>query len=139
RYSEPKAFQQFSIRCQRPKSAHTRADLVLVGLLEAISDRIADVLERLAGEVDTLSLEIFEPEPGASARRDLHLIIRDIGRQGDLNSKARESLVSIGRLISFLTASVIERDATPEVRGRLKTLTRDANALADHASFLSNK
>ena len=62
-----------------------------------------------------------------------------VGRQGDLNSKARESLVSLGRLTAFLASSADGHGAAAEVRGRLKTLGRDAGALADHASFLSNK
>src|SRR5690606_27001672 len=62
RSSEPRGFQQFAARCQRPRSGHTSAEQVLTGLLDAISDRIADVLEQQAADVDALSLEIFEHE-----------------------------------------------------------------------------
>lgn len=139
RYSEPRAFQQFAARCQRPRSGHTSAEQVLTGLLDAISDRIADVLEKQAADVDALSLEIFEHESAPQPRRDLKLIVRAIGQLGDLNSKTRESLVSLGRLTAFYAAAITGRGASGELRGRLKSIAGDASALADHASFLSNK
>lgn len=139
RHSEPRAFQQFATRCQRPRSGHTSAELVLAGLLEAISDRIADLLEKLAMDVDALSLEIFEFETGPQLRRDLQLIVRAVGRQGDLNSKARESLVSLGRLTAFFAMVATGRGMGGDLRSRLKSLAKDTDALADHASFLSNK
>ena len=49
------------------------------------------------------------------------------------------SLVTLERLIAFLTAIGGQRGAGKEWRARLKSLARDTHFLADHATFLSQK
>ena len=61
-----------------------------------------------------------------------------IGRKGDMLTMARESLLTIVRLTSFHQASGNSKQAR-DLRQELKILQRDASALSDHASFLSNK
>ena len=51
----------------------------------------------------------------------------------------RESLVSIGRLVTFLSAAVEGAKWTKDMREQLKTMQRDVASLTDHASYLSNK
>src|SRR5215510_6804948 len=76
---------------------------VLMDLLDAVIDRAADILERIGAEVDQVSHDIFEPDkPSADRSRSYNDILTTIGRKGDLTSKVRESLVSIGRLLLFL-------------------------------------
>ncbi len=62
-----------------------------------------------------------------------------IGKKGDLTSKVRESLVSIGRLISFVTVETDTGRWSKEQKAQFKTLQRDVSSLTDHASYLSNK
>ena len=53
--------------------------------------------------MDAISRAIFQNEVDKERRRsDYKALLRQIGRSGDLNSKVRESLVSIGRLVNFL-------------------------------------
>src|SRR5678809_1303510 len=49
RYVEPKSFELFIARVQRPGANALAGDAVLIGLLETVIDRAADILERLAG------------------------------------------------------------------------------------------
>jgi magnesium transporter len=65
--------------------------------------------------------------------------MRAIGRKGDLNSKVRESLVSIGRLVLFLANEADGMKWPKEMRAQLKVMQRDVGSLSDHASYLSNK
>ena len=54
----------------------------------------------------------------------------------------RESLVSIGRVVAFMTALVDQMKQTREMkdnRARIRILQRDIQSLTDHASFLSGK
>ena len=139
RYSEPRAFQAFLNRAQRHQSDCSSGESVLVSLLDAVTDRSADILERIATDIDAVSAEVFENHVSRQSKsRDFQDILREIGRKGDLNSKARESLVSLGRLLTFLVQN-LEAKASRDHRNRLKTLMRDIHALTDHASFLSNK
>ena len=51
----------------------------------------------------------------------------------------RESLVSIGRLVTFLSAESDGIKWPKDMRAQLKTMQRDVSSLTDHASYLSNK
>ena len=140
RYSEPRSIQVFATRAQRTAGTYHTGEAVLIALLEAIVDRTADILERLGLEIESLSRDLFEHEgPQRPRAREFHEILRTIGQKGDLNGKARESLVSLGRVLTFLTQSLISNHASRDLRNRATTLSRDLNSLADHSSFLSNK
>ncbi|MEZ5590618.1 MAG: magnesium transporter CorA family protein [Gammaproteobacteria bacterium] len=144
RYTEPMPFTTFSARVQRNGLGYQRAEYVLAGLLDAIIDRVADILERIGSDLDLLSLDVFEhPDMQPTKGRDFQRVLRQVGKLGDLTSKARESLVSIGRLLGFLNrpqqGSQQRYKPTKEMRVRIKTLSRDVQSLTDHASFLVNK
>ncbi len=142
RYHDPLPFRKYMAYAERHPSVCSSAQMLLAGLLEAIVERIADVLERVGGDLDELSSGVFAPPSRESkanrVSHDLRAAMERIGRNGDLLSKARESLTSLGRMLTFVmqsTAVVL----TGEERSRYKTLSRDVLALADHAAFVSNK
>jgi magnesium transporter len=140
RYAEPQSFALFAGRCQRSPGPFGRGDGVLAGLLDALIDRVADVLERIGLEVDGISHEVFEHPTTPRKSGDFQRILRSLGRRGDLTSKVRESLVGIGRLVMFLgQAGTPNVKAAKDLRNRLRTMTRDVRSLTEHASFLSGK
>lgn len=141
RYDEPKPFRLVENKLARGTAPGATGETVLLELLDAVIDRCADILERAGADVDDVSRHIFEPEGAARtghAKRYSDILIT-IGRKGDLTSKVRESLVSIGRLVTFVTAEQDPVAWSKEMRGQLKTMQRDVVSLTDHASYLSNK
>jgi len=139
RYHDPLPFRRFTAYSQRHPTAASSALAVLAGLLEAVIERSADILERVSADLDELSTSIFATrERGQDTSRDLRGVMERIARIGDVVSKSRESLVSLGRLLSYVQQSS-SVTLTSELRARFKTLSRDVLALADHASFLSSK
>ncbi len=140
RYDEPKPFALVENKLARACSPGITGEMVLMELLDAVIDRCADILERIGADVDQVSHEIFEPESErhGHAKRYSQILIA-IGRKGDLTSKVRESLVSIGRLVAFLSAVIEGVKWTKDMREQLKTMQRDVASLTDHASYLSNK
>ena len=65
-----------------------------------------------------------------------------VGEEGDFNSRMRESLVSIGRMVAFMQVVLDQGRENKEMRenrARVKIVQRDIVSLADHASFLSGK
>jgi magnesium transporter len=71
--------------------------------------------------------------------RSFREILKDLGKKGDLNSKVRESLVSIGRLVLFLANEAEGLRLQKDQRTLVKSMQRDVVSLTDHASYLSNK
>jgi magnesium transporter len=136
RYSEPQPFNTFANRAERQINLWPRGDMILAGLMEAIIDRTADVLEKVGREVDQLSKQIFGANGDAS--RDYQKVLMLLGARNDLTSKARESLISMGRMLAFLS-QVIDLKATKDMKGHIKVMTRDVQSLADHTTYLSNK
>src|SRR6202521_3634469 len=141
RYDAPKPFMLVENKLARACAPGITGEMVLMELLDAVIDRNADILERAGSDMDTISHDIFEPEGAARtghAKRYSDILIA-IGRKGDLTSKVRESLVSIGRVVTFVAAAVDGVKWSKDMREQLKTMQRDVTSLTDHASYLSNK
>lgn len=139
RYIDPQPFRTFVARCERTMVPVGKAELVLTSLLDAVVDRMADVLERIGTEVETISREIFDYDPkSAPGGRDFQDVLRRLGRKNDLTGKMRESLLSISRILSFLTQA-LDSKPSKDVKSHLKTLTRDVQSLQSHSSSLDGK
>jgi magnesium transporter len=140
RYAEPKSFDLFIARVQRPGSNALTGEAALVGLLEAVIDRAADILERLAGEIERISRDVFRATAlRPDERRPFRDLLNDIGRRGDLDSKIGESLATLGRLLAFLAPTFEAANLDRELRGRVSSMVSDVRSLSDYASFLSDK
>ncbi len=128
------------------QTAYAGACEAFVGLLEAIVDRIADILERIAGELDTVSHRLFRSSTVETERKrrparsnaDLRVILRRVGRSGDLASKIRDSLLGIARIVPYVEnngAAWLPTEAT----SRLQTLRQDIYSLSQYDEHLTNK
>jgi magnesium transporter len=140
RYDEPRPFTIVGAKLARSCPAPVTGESVMMDLLDAVVDRAADILERTSAEVDQVSHDIFEPEGSEADRsRSYNDILKTIGRKGDLTSKVRESLVSIGRLLLYLANEADAMRWPKEMRATLKGMQRDVQSLSDHATYLANK
>ena len=144
RYAEPKAFANYLARAQKPGAVTCcTGELVMMALIEAICDRLADALERVGRDIDAVSRSVFRKKASQkplSNTEDLQAVIEKIGRDGDLLTKARESLVSINRVLTYhTTLDGKDKQIVKDARTRSKALYRDVVALTDQATFLSNK
>jgi magnesium transporter len=139
RYDEPRPFMIVGNKLARVCPHNVTGEHVLMDLLDAVIDRAADILERIGVEVDRVSHDIFDPGSRSDRARSYNDILKTIGSKGDLTSKVRESLVSIGRLVLFLANEADQLKWAKEMRAQLKTMQRDVGSLSDHATYLSNK
>jgi magnesium transporter len=140
RYDEPKPFTIVGTKLCRSSPTTVTGETVLMELLDAVIDRAADILERIGVDVDAVSHDIFEPDQSsASSARNYRAILKTIGRKGDLTSKVRECLVSIGRVLLYLANEADNMKWAKETRGELRGMQRDVQSLSDHAAYLSNK
>ena len=142
RYADPKPFRLYERLVSRPTLGEISGERVMIGLLESFIDRLAQLLENTGDGIDQISREVFGNKATKPTRktRDLQSLIERIGKKGDVLTLARESLVSISRLVSFHQSSGSDdQKSARERKQELKVLLRDAAALSDHAAFLSDK
>lgn len=140
RYIEPQAFKLFISQLHSVDFVPNRAATVLIELLEATIDRLADILEVIGHRLEEYSKHIFRPDLAVqgSEKPNYQNLIQKIGANADLNTYARECLVTFSRLIPFFGQSV-GTELDTEEHARLGTLSKDIGALSDHASFISSK
>jgi magnesium transporter len=141
RYDDPKPFSLITNKLGRFCPHNITGSAVFMDLLDAVIDRSADILERIGADVDQLSHDIFEPprarrRQGWGAHND---ILRTLGRVGDLTSKVRESMVSVGRLLLFLANEAEGMRWAKDARAQLQSMQRDIHSLTDHSSYHTNK
>jgi len=156
RYDEPRAFPIVATRLGRVCPQGAVGETVLVELLEAIVDRDADLLEQIGVDVDRLSRRVFDrsngqgragehakpqsaPAPKENANQRYRAILSHIGRKEGLVSKARESLASLQRLLSFLGTDTETFTASKDAKATIKSMSRDVAGLSDYAAFIGDK
>lgn len=114
-----------------------------VGLLEAVVDRLADVLEWVGRELDSISKRVFRADPthqrnASRVDAELRATLRSIGRLGDTVSNLRDSLVGVNRIVHYV-AEIASAWIPKDLRPRFKTLWKDVASLADYDAQLNNK
>jgi magnesium transporter len=141
RYHDPRPFRTYPAHAEHMPSGCASAHAVLFGLLEEIVDRLADLLERAAEEIDGISRAVFSRRaPGAREAQDFRAILERIGAKGDLLSNIRYSLLTLERMLGFLSQLTMERAKGEKMlRAHAKSLARDTRSLVDHAGYLTQK
>jgi magnesium transporter len=139
RYDEPRPFLLVGNKLTRTCPQSATGETVLMELLDAVIDREADLLERIGLDVDQVSHDIFDPGSRSAAGNTYIDTLKVIGSKGDLTSKVRESLVSLGRLLLFLANEAEGMRWSKDVRLQLQAMQRDVLSLSDHATYLANK
>lgn len=139
RYDEPKSFRLFAAALGKVSGGPTSARLTLARLLETIADRTAEILEHAEMRGDALLVRIFGASDRKPARREpkeLEDLLSEIGAHHRIVSKARGSLATLSRVLTFLQAvEAVRQDR--DVKDLVKSISRDVQSLSEHANFLS--
>ncbi len=149
RHGRPRSFTIFMNRMTRNCSSYPHAIDVFFGIMDIVIDRLADLVEHIGNEVDNISSEVFQKDAEKDKEKiknsnkslELNNILKNIGHKGDLTGKARESMLSISRMLGFLSSSapINHRQLKANFQNHIKTFSADIISLTDHASFLSTK
>jgi magnesium transporter len=139
RYATPKPVLAFGDHVRREPELARDALTVLVRLLDAFIERLADELEASGAEIERISNHIFgkEVDERRIPARRLTAILTRIGRAQSLLAKIRETAVSTGRLLSFLGSSDPIKP-NESARTHLASLMTDVTSLVDHSGFLGD-
>jgi len=141
RYDEPGAFNIFLNRVTKPGGCTQQPEAVLDGLIEAIVDRAAEVLRGVGDKIDISSRRVFAGRGQDVERGGVYqLVIQKIGQHEHIISNVRESMVSVERVLLFLSANYTRpKKAQSDFAAEWRSAVRDVQAIEEHATFLSNK
>ena len=131
RYDEPGTIPLAIKNVTTPGANVTSSHGALLTILEAAIDRLADVIEQSGARIETISRMVFEDESRGSQSPTYKNSLRRIGREGVRLGHFQESLISLSRLLLFLTAKMDGPRYDKDDVARLKPMKSDVQALAD--------
>ena len=139
RYGALKAFDAAARRlAEHPSGSPLDAFTVLV---DEIVDRQADMLEETGAELERLSQQTFRTRPPRERRSGsarMRETLTQVGQAGDALSKARSSLLTLARIVSYVIDDT-GRHPDRELRRRLQSARDDITSLTGYSETLSNK
>jgi len=140
RYADMKPFPMYLARAEKGDARADSAMQILLGLLEAAIDRQSDLIARLQGDMERLAASIFEMKGGSVSRsRRFDVVLKQIGREGEVAAKTRESLHQVGRLLTYVDHVALQRNDDEPTRARIASEARDVQSLADQVGFLQSR
>lgn len=137
RHHDPRPFATFPGRAGHASHGAATPEAVLIGLLEEIIDRLADITEQSGREIDRTAKRIFGPE--TLRTEQFRTALREIGRSDGRVMQLRESLMTIERMLGFLGPAMDGRKTGRPLRATLKSQYRDVRTVAEQAGYLQQK
>ena len=139
RYTDYTVFETVGERVAGSAAPQAGSDIMVL-LLEAIIDRIADLLEMCGHELDSISRRVFQAQDGSGNNIDRKLrgLLVEVGSRADLVSGVRDSLLGLQRVIAYLG------EHHPCVNkewftAQMVLLVRDIASLSDYDGQLNTK
>lgn len=151
RFHELRAFGEVRKRIDTGDGVGTTSIEIFLLLMEELVDSLADALEDMGADLDSLSTRIFDFDVHSGGlagdsklrnqtprRRDLALrrILRGIGRRGKALGKIRSSLLGLERIVPFV-ANECEQILGEEQVPRFEAVRRDIASLDEFEIRLS--
>lgn len=138
RYTDATSFRQFIVAAPKlPVGDHDGMTLFL-GLIDAIVNRMADILERLDRDIDRITKDVFRnPDHPEKKTIDYQCVLDRIGRCGNLSSKIHQSLVTFGRVVAY--SSHHKKASVPENHLQIDAIRKDIMGLSDHGTYLTGR
>jgi magnesium transporter len=141
-YHHPGSLRHFADWAARHDTPLESGPDAVLGLLEAVVDRLADILEGEARKHDALSKAIFAAHRPAGKAETLGVVLQRIGRAEDLNGKVSESLGTLARLVGYLTSITGQPDGLALTAGEkpaARILLQDIRSLREVAQAQAEK
>jgi len=132
RYVDPKPFAMLGDRLEREPALCNSGREVFLNLMEAVIDRLSDVLSGNAAHVESISMHVFAQKKAVGFDK----LITKLGRAQMANARIEQSLSGLSRIFAFLGPDDrFEKD--PDIREHLRSLGRDAASLISHAQAVA--
>ncbi len=139
RYGSPRPVRVFAQHVRHEPQLARDALTVLMRLLDAIVDRLADELEGVGATIEQISEGVFakETDERRIPAKQLTALLTKVGRTQSLLARIRETTISALRLLSFLAGSErLHHEHCKAARDHVASLQTDVAALLDHSAYL---
>lgn len=137
RYHAPRPFETYVKALERRPIPESGAD-VLVGLLETVVDRLADILEESGARLEEVATTLFESREtmrSAQQSETYEALLTKIGVNSSRIGKAQQSLSSLSRLMGFVRLP----DKAGDTPASVEELRSDLKSLIEHNSYLEGR
>ncbi len=141
RFAEVPVFDMFAGQFAQAKDASGAE--AFAGIIEALVDRVADVLERAGADLDALSRHTFrreDPERRKSSRGnnvDQRRTLTSVGQLGDTLGNLRDTLLGLGRIVAYAQQTAAWLPGA--IKERLTRARQDIASLNDYDQQLTAK
>jgi magnesium transporter len=139
RYADPKAFPQYIQRIEKGEATCGSGPAILVGLMETHIERMADLIERIQDEVDELAVGVFDIKGRRTKARRLDVLLKGVGKEGDIVARVQESASSLDRVLHFMEHTGRSGSCDQRTLERIDAAERDVTSLMEHMKFLTNR
>lgn len=143
RFAPSKVFDTYMETLPHDSTSEESSPHIFVGLMEAIVDRQADVLEEVRADLDKISNGIFTmgaSQEGGRKAEDamLRRTLGQIGQIGHLISQIRDTQVGAARIVPYVEATAAEW-LPKALIPRLVTLRQDIASISAFDTQLNDK
>ncbi len=135
-YGELTSFRSFETQYARQPQIFETTDELMMMLVDAVVDRVADILEKLQGNLNALSREIFDDD-GGKHTEDLQRTVKQLGKYNSLLAKLSDSLLSIRRMLIFCKQSI--EWLSPNSKVQLRSIEQDIASLTEYHARMSSE
>ena len=136
RHHNPRPFETYPARAEKVGPGCGQASDILLGLIEEIIGRQADLLEAVGKTLDAASRRVFHEDPGTDVG-PLRDLLRSTGLENERIGRVRLGLLTLERALGFLEQS--PQPLPKKSASTIKALRRDIAALSVHADFLGTR
>lgn len=139
RYADPRAFPLYVARAAKGEATLQNGSSVMIGLIEMLIEREADLIEKIQDEVEQIAPRVFgqaRNETETQERR-LDVLLKTVGKEGDIAARAQESAMSMHRLILYFANAVREMKGDAKTLERIEAANQDITSLMESLRFLS--
>jgi len=140
RYDASASFEIFGQKLCKSSGHALEPDAVALGLVNTLVNRSARALGKVGTSLDDIGGAVFKAQSVRTRGGKVYYWILDaLGGQDEKISNLRESLLSLERLLVFLSAEDRAEKASKPVRASMKSTLRDLKSLEEDASFKAQK
>ena len=141
RYVEPKAIPIYLARVERGEAACMSGPSIMIGLIETLVHRKADLIERIQDDIDKMAQTLFGLNGSARRKQggSLESYLQGTGRDADITARAQESAVSLERVLMYFTNVIRDHPDAAHALERIELARKDNTSLMENMKFLQGR